>query len=194
MSSFAWSDSVSEHPPVAVLLPGGRYPVEGPLLYWCAEMLAESGWHVEAVRWDTTEQEPEDPVSFVESAVAAAFAAAPSASRRLIVAKSFGSFALPWAARNGVPGIWLTPILTSDAVRAGLLAATAADVAIGGDADDLWPNEVADSTARLITVSGANHALELAGDWRSSVSLQADLFDQVAEHIQRLEVLSYTAR
>jgi len=40
---------------VAVVLPGAGYTADHPLLFWAAEILAEHGWHVEAVRWEVDE-------------------------------------------------------------------------------------------------------------------------------------------
>lgn len=187
MSSFAWAESESEFPPVAVLLPGTGYPVRAPLLFWCAKILAELGWHVQAMEWKVDAEALGDPQPFVERAVADAFAAAPSTSRRLIVAKSFGSFALPWAQREGIPGVWLTPVLSNEIVRAGLLGATSADLAIGGDADELWmPERVSGTDATLITVPDADHTLSIAGDWRRSLHVQSEIFSDIARHVERL--------
>jgi hypothetical protein len=187
MSSFTWAESESESPPVAVLLPGTGYPVRAPLLFWCARILAEAGWHVQAVEWTVDAEALADPRPFVERAVADAFDAAPSTSRRLIVAKSFGCFALPWAQREGIPGVWLTPLLSDEIVRSALLGATSADLAIGGDADDLWmPDRVSGSDATLISVPGADHSLAIAGNWRRSLEVQSDIFSEIAQHVGRL--------
>jgi hypothetical protein len=113
---------------------------------------------VQGVEWTVDASALNDPQPFVADAVAEAFEAAPPSSRRLIVAKSFGCFALPWARRYGIPGIWLTPVLTSADVRLGLSNASVGDMAIGGDADALWlPETVADSRANVISVPEADH-------------------------------------
>ena len=176
-----------ESPPVAVLLPGTGYTVRSPLLFWCARILAEMGWHVQAVEWKVDAEALCDPQPFVERAVAEAFDAAPSTARRLIVAKSFGSFALPWAQRKGVPGVWLTPLLSDEIVRVGLLGATSADLAIGGDADELWmPERISGTDAQLISVQDADHTLAIAGNWRRSLEIQSELFSEIARHVERL--------
>ncbi|HYI33346.1 MAG TPA: hypothetical protein VEX88_07795 [Glaciibacter sp.] len=187
MSSFTWAESESKVPPVAVLLPGTGYPVRAPLLFWCARILAETGWHVQAVEWKVDAEALADPRPFVERAVADAFDAAPSTSRRLIVAKSFGSFALPWARREGIPGVWLTPVLSDESVRSGLLGATPADLAIGGGADDLWmPDRVSGTDATLISVPAADHSLAIPGDWRRSIEVQSEIFSRIAQHVGQL--------
>ena len=184
MTSFAWATSQSPDAPVAVLLPGVGYTVQGPLLYWCATLLAERGWHVQAVEWTVDDDARAHPRSFVEEAVTEAFAAGPPSSRRLIVAKSFGSWALPWARRQHVPGVWLTPLLTEPPLSEALQAATAADLAIGGEADPYWqPGTAAATRARLISVPGAGHSLTRPGDWRGSLALQADILAAIAGHV-----------
>lgn len=81
---------------------------------------------------------------------------------------------------NDVPGVWLTPVLTDDVVRDALAAVGFPHVAVGGSADPMWqPGRVARTEARLVTVDGADHALEVPGDWRRSQRLQADVLDIV---------------
>ncbi|WP_035880096.1 hypothetical protein, partial [Cryobacterium sp. MLB-32] len=185
MSSFVRARSNSESPPVAVLLPGVGYTVKGPLLQWCAEMLSEEGWHVQGVEWTVDATARDNPESFVADAVTEAFDAAPPSSRRLIVAKSFGCFALPWARRNGIPGIWLTPVLTSADMQRGLLNASVGDMAIGGDADALWlPATIADSRANVISVPKADHSLVIPGDWRASLAAQAAVIESITHHLR----------
>lgn len=176
--------SATAEAPVAVLVPGSRYGVQAPLLYWCAHMLVQHGWHVKTVEWVPGTEPGENPQSFVETAVSGAFAAMPHAPNRLIVAKSLGTYALPWAQRNGIPGVWLTPVLSSAAIRRALLGATAADLAIGGGSDELWmPASVAGTQAHLITVPDADHALTIAGDWKRSLAVQSRIFTDISLHL-----------
>lgn len=191
MTSFQWpttpSKDAAADAPVAVLLPGAGYTVQAPLLYWCATLLAERGWHVRAVGWTVDEAARAHPLKFVERAVAEAFAAGPATTRRLVVAKSFGTFALPWARWAGIAGIWLTPVLTEEPVRQALAEATPADLAIGGDRDPFWqPATVAATGARLVTEPGADHALTLPGDWRASMRLQERVLATIADHLDAL--------
>jgi hypothetical protein len=147
-------------------------------------MLAQNGWHVQAVEWTVDESALSDPRAFVERAVAQAFDVAPPSSRRLIVAKSFGCFALPWARRMGIPGVWLTPVLTDEDVQAALIGAPVGDIAIGGTADALWrPEAIAGSRATVISVPKANHSLAIPGDWRGSLTAQNAVFESIAKHL-----------
>jgi hypothetical protein len=172
---------------VAVLLPGSGYTAQAPLLYWCGALLREAGWHVQVVEWTVTEDDTNNPVPFVEYALTAAFNAAPPASTRLIVAKSFGTFALPWAIQNEVPGIWLTPILTEPVVSAALASANASHLAVGGSRDPLWAPENAEGTdASLSTLEDGDHRLEVDDGWQSSLDAQYDLFERIALHVAGL--------
>jgi len=185
MSSFVRVRSDSKNPPVAVLVPGSGYTVRAPLLYWCAEILAQQGWHVQGIDWTIAASAWDDPQSFAELAVAEAFDSAPQTDQRLIIAKSFGCFALPWARRQGIPGVWLTPVLTDGNVCRALRDATPADLAVGGDADALWlPEEVAGTRATVITVPGADHSLALPGNWRGSLAAQSVVFEGIEKHLQ----------
>lgn len=184
MSSFVRAQSTADNPPVAVILPGVGYTAMGPLLYWCAELLAQEGWHVQGVEWTVDAQALSDPHSFVERAVAEAFKDAPPSSRQLVVAKSFGCFALPWARRNDIPGIWLTPVLTDEDVRKALIEASPADIAVGGTADPVWlPEEIMATAANVISVPNANHSLIIPGDWRASHDAQRSVFVSIATHL-----------
>ena len=176
---------------VAVLLPGTGYTAQAPLLYWCGALLREAGWHVEVVEWTVTDEDIENPVPFVEYAVTAAFAAAftaaPQATTRLIVAKSLGTFALPWAIENDVPGVWLTPILTDPAVSDALASANSAHLAVGGSRDPMWVPENAEGTdASLATLDDGDHRLEVDAGWQASLDAQYDLLERIAVHVAKL--------
>ena len=184
MTSLARDTAELPDKPVAVLLPGVGYTAQAPLLYWCAALLAERGWHVQTVAWTVDAEAHTHPLPFVERAVAEAFDASPPSTRRLIVAKSFGTWALPWARRNGIAGVWLTPLLTEEPVRRSLLEAADTDIAIGGDEDAFWrPELVAGTKARVISVPGASHTLTMREDWSGSMALQARILADIASHI-----------
>ncbi len=167
-----------------LVLPGAGYGQQAPLLWWSRAIAAELGAEVVAPSWAVDDAGRADPVAFVEQQVAAVLE---GRTPDLVVAKSFGSYALPWAVRHGVDGVWLTPVLTDPAVVAALAAASDGSVAVGGSADPMWvPSSVATTRARLHTVAGADHALEVRGDWRASQRLQADVLGLVHDRIAAL--------
>ncbi|MBO9056151.1 hypothetical protein JYQ29_04040 [Curtobacterium flaccumfaciens pv. flaccumfaciens] len=114
--------------PLVLVLAGSGYGQQAPLLWWTSEIAAAAGCEVVAPRWQVDDAAGADPVGFVETAVAAALG---DRLPDLVVAKSFGCFALPWAIRHEVPGVWLTPVLTHDDVATALAAATDVHVAMG---------------------------------------------------------------
>jgi hypothetical protein len=172
------------HTPLVLVLAGAGYGQQAPLLWWTAAIARQSGCETVAPAWTVDDAAQTDPVGFVEQHVEAALG-----GRRpdLVVAKSFGCAALPWAIANDTPGVWLTPVLTDDAVRNALAAASEVHVAIGGSADPLWrPERVPQTRARLQTLDGADHALEVRGDWRRSQRLQAEVLSVVEERVAAL--------
>ncbi len=169
---------------VAVLLPGTGYTVQRPLLHWAGAVLRERGWTVREVAWTVTDEALERPRPFVERHLDEAFDGAEG--RRLIVAKSFGCFGLPWALDEGVPGIWLTPVLTDVDLRTGFALAGERHLAIGGDADPLWSGGLERGGATTFTVSRADHSLQIAGDWEASLSAQRTVLQRIAGFVDAL--------
>ncbi|PYY36895.1 hypothetical protein DEJ16_01740 [Curtobacterium sp. MCJR17_055] len=83
--------------------------------------------------------------------------------------------------------MWLTPVLTDDTVRDALATVNDGHVAVGGSADPMWrPDRVTHTRARLVTVDGADHALEVPGDWRRSQRLQVEVLSVVEEQVAAL--------
>lgn len=113
------------------------------------------------------------PPAVVHKWVAEAAFAEASSKTRLVIGKSFGCNALPWAIAHDVPGAWLTPVATDEPVRAALAVAGPEHLAIGGDRDEMWtPDAAGRTSATLITVTGADHAIEstMAGGRRLKCS------------------------
>jgi len=186
MRTYAWPGNREAARRVAVILPGAGYTAQAPLLYWSAELLVERGWHVQAVEWQITAEVRERSAAFAVEAVERAFADAPPADHRLVLAKSFGTFALPWALANDVPGVWLTPVLVDAGIRTALAQAGDRHLAVGGDRDIAWhPVDEVVTKARLVTVPGADHGLEV-GDWRSSVEAHVGVLEHVTRHLQSI--------
>lgn len=187
MESFTWAKATTDGPEktkVAVLLPGSGYPVEGPVLFWIGEMLASIGWHVQAVRWTPDDSPSAAPHEFAANAAKLAFAEAPDADHRLIIAKSFSTLCIPWAEKARIPGIWLTPLLTDERVRSALGASSKNDLLIGGSGDKLWDGgRKSESAGTFFEVPGADHSLQIPHDWRASQKAQADVFERVEAFI-----------
>ena len=154
----------------AVVLPGGSgYTIDHPLLWWTCQLLAENGWLVATVRWEIDESARADAVSFVAEAAQRALDLAGPADRTLIVGKSFGTFAAPWAVEQGWPGVWLTPVLTEPSIAAALLDGGTSGLLVGGTADGLWDGAIArKSGLDVLEIDDADHILYTDGDWSGS--------------------------
>jgi len=190
MESFTWAKAPTDQRQgnkVAILLPGSGYPVEGPVLFWIGEMLGSLGWHVQAVRWTPNDSPGADPHEFAAIAARTAFADAPSADQRLIVAKSFSTLCIPWAEEAGIPGVWLTPLLADELVRSTINATSKEDLFIGGSEDKLWDGvRSTEAAGTFFEVPGADHSLQIRNEWRASQQAQAEVFAKVEEFIRAL--------
>ncbi|MFF8345085.1 hypothetical protein ACF049_16565 [Cellulosimicrobium funkei] len=182
MVTVTWSGPESDA--VAVVLPGGSgYTARSPLLHWTTAALVEQGWRVGAVEWTITAVERSRPQEFVSKIAEATFAEAPTSVARLVIGKSFGCHALPWAIERGLPGAWLTPVVTDEPIRAALAIAGPEHLAMGGDRDHMWtPDAVGQTSATLITVANADHAIESDEGWRASVEMQIPVLERVIAH------------
>lgn len=157
-----------------IVLPGGGYPIEGPLLFWTGMALVEDGWFIQAVRW----QRPSMDAGFVQGALELALREAPPGDQTLIVAKSLGTHAAPAAAALGLPAVWLTPVLSDEAVAQTLSAYPAEQLVVGGSADALWPTNGAQPSGEVMYVDGADHGMHRGGV-RESNAVHMDVVDRV---------------
>jgi len=176
---------------VVTVLPGVGYTAQGPVLAEPAAALRERGWSVRAVVWDGRPG-PDDARRAYAEVVRDGVAAAPRAVH-LVLAKSLGTLALPVAVELGLPGAWLTPLLTADGapeVRAAAarLGATGVPALLaGGTADGLWDGALsAASGARVLEAEGADHALTVAGDDARTAAVLADVTAAVVELAEAL--------
>jgi hypothetical protein len=191
MSSRTLAAAREPGSPVAVLLPGAGYPVTAPLLAWSGAVLAARGWHVEAVTWSFDARSGEgDPAPLIEEEAVAARESARAAGALgpcVVVAKSLGTLALPWALREGLPGVWLTPVSTDDAVRVALGHAGPEHLVVAGDADPFWQPDGLVTRSEVVIVPGADHGLTLGEDWRGSLAVQSGVFERLDAWAARLD-------
>ncbi|AKU18470.1 alpha/beta hydrolase [Luteipulveratus mongoliensis] len=180
--THAWAPRVTPRDHVerrALILPGRGYTVAFPLLHWTCTVLHDAGWHVHVIDWDLSELGRDADDQFVPYAAQRLADDAPTADTTLVLAKSLGTVAAPWAAQRGLPGAWLTPVMTDPSIRTALADYPAPSLVIGGDQDHLWQTDAPISGTRL-EIGGADHSLEVDGDWRASM----DSHRQVAEAVE----------
>ena len=185
MSVDAWF-AQPEHPlGTAILLPGRMGGMSMPLLHWSAALLTQLGWSVLGVTWDEERLSREGAVAHVRCCVENAFDQAPVGRPVLVVAKSLGTLALPWAVQHGLPGAWLTPLLQDAAVVAAVQEAQQRTLLVGGTSDPHWrsPASVGPGVV-LLELPDADHGLQQPGDWRRSLLRQVEIFDQVSRLVE----------
>lgn len=171
-----------DHPlGTAILLPGRMGGIATPVMHWPASLLTEVGWSVLSVAWDENRIEREGAASEVRRCAEAALNQARSGQPVLIVAKSLGTLALPWAVANRLPGVWLTPLLQDRAVVAAVEEARQVTLLVGGTNDPHWqPPTAVGPGVTLFELPDANHGLQQPGHWRRSFLHQVDVFDQIS--------------
>jgi len=172
-----------DHPlGTAILLPGGTGGVFTPLLHWSATLLTQSGWSVIGVTWDEARLEHAGASTEVTRCAQSALERALSGLPVLVVAKSLGTLALPWAVENGISGAWLTPLLHDETVVAAVARAQPATLLVGGSADPHWRQlpEAGDGVDWL-ELPHADHGLQRDGDWHQSLVEQIPVFDRVSQ-------------
>jgi len=152
----------------ALLLPGRGDGPHSPLLHFARRCLVEAGRDVRALQWPRGEVGAEDVVRLVAEAAERV----PGGPGQLVLlAKSLGTLAIPWAAEHGVRGIWLTPLLQVPAVRAALSALPPGSLLAGGTADPTWDGDVAAASGLpVLQIEGGDHGLEIPGDVQRSLA------------------------
>jgi len=157
------------------------FGIATPLLHWPAALLTQTGWSVLGVTWDEDGLSRE-AASYVRRCADAALERALDDRPVLIIAKSLGTLALPWAVENGLPGAWLTPLIQDAAVVTAVHEAQQPTLLVGGTADPHWqPPVAAGPGITVIEVPDADHGLQQPGDWRRSLLDQVAIFDRVSQ-------------
>ncbi len=174
---------------MAVVLPGLNYSIDRPALHFAYEILAAKGWSVLRVRWSAPDDaaSDEEQRSWVQ-AIAQQMIDRASGQERLMVTKSLGSLAAPVALENGLPGVWLTPLLHETLVVDALTASTQPSLLVGGTADSTWDVEKAKLTGKtVLEVPGANHLLSLSDDPLGSVDVLRTVTASIWRFVSDLE-------
>jgi hypothetical protein len=181
----AYTLHVTEGDParVATILPGSGYTAMAPLLWYARAALTDLGWTVRALEW-TTKPSWDSARGAYEEILDGADAPDEDALH-IVVAKSLGTLAMPLAVRLGLPGVWLTPVLTSE--DATDVRETAADLdedhlLVGGTADPLWDGDLADgSQADVVEVEDADHSLEVPNDRAENLAILNEVVSAIEE-------------
>jgi hypothetical protein len=173
-----WADWSAPSPEsgLVVLLPGGGYTCEMPLLWFAGQVAAHHGWRVRAVAWEPTDAWRDAEVGReLEAAIGG------HAGPVRVIAKSLGTFAAPFACDHGIDAIWLTPLLQIRAITDAMAHHPGRQLLIGGTGDvGRWDSRVAaslaaeDGGAELLEIAGADHSLLVEEPVRSA-EIQVDV-------------------
>lgn len=165
---------------VVVLLPGAGYTVLAPLLWFAREAAQAQGWSVLQVSdsWDRSVEAEQ----WVDDRLQAALHHVGDVDKLVLITKSLSSLALPVAVEREIPGVWLTPLLGRDAVRAALAASRAPTLVVGATADPTWDSEfVAGLTnVEVVEIEGSDHALQHAQDVATSIDYVARVTENIS--------------
>ncbi|MGH3363003.1 MAG: hypothetical protein ACRDOM_11145 [Nocardioides sp.] len=170
---------------VAIIGPGRAYSPANPLLEFARLALLQHGWTVQQLWWDEPEDiAPDWPAEQVRAAVEAE-----SCEQVLVVGKSLGTRASPYAARRGLPAIWLTPLLVDAECVAGIRDNPAPQLLVGGLDDQFWDTDVAAGLAgpdrEVVEIPGADHAMCVPGDAIRSAEIHVEVSRAIDTFLSR---------
>ncbi|MDQ3879640.1 MAG: hypothetical protein M3295_00945, partial [Chloroflexota bacterium] len=157
----------------AIVLPGAGYSAQAPLLWYARRAVLEAGRSVLAITDVFDRQSDEDPIQWVEERVKGALEYVRATDAHpLLIAKSLTSLASRLAAAEGLPAVWLTPLIADEGtsvaaqVLAGLRSGDKPRLLIGGTDDPTWDGRTASSLPHtaILELPGADHSLEAAND------------------------------
>lgn len=176
-----------------ILLPGANYPTSAPLLWFAREAALEAGRNVLAVL--DSYHVSTDPQRWAEERAQAAIAYLGDTAGPILVGKSITSRVAPLAAREGLPAVWLTPLLNeaeapaAKSVLDGLASASAPFLLVGGTDDPVWDGARARSFARgeVLEIRRADHALQVSGDLARSIDALRRISAAIAVFIRGLD-------
>ncbi|GHH75032.1 hypothetical protein [Promicromonospora soli] len=168
---------------VVTILPGSGYTAMAPLLWYTRAALSDLGWSVRALEW--TDKPTFDSARAAFAQVLEGADAPDEDALHIVVAKSLGTLALPLAVRLGLPGVWLTPVLTNEGaldVREAAADLSEDHLLVGGTADPLWDGDLVDgSDADVVEVENADHCLEVPNDRAENLAILDEVVAAIEE-------------
>ncbi|HET9419966.1 MAG TPA: hypothetical protein VFO49_02430 [Nocardioides sp.] len=165
---------------LGLVLPGRGYTPAAPLLAFASQALEQHGYAVEQVWWDARQCPDDDQDGWVRDQASAAMTARSGVPPpTVVVAKSLGTRAAPWAAEQGYDAIWLTPLLFVDDLVAGIAAHPGRQLLVCGQADEAWDADAAAGLGRegcdVMEIPDADHGLCVPGDVVRSAEIHVEV-------------------
>jgi hypothetical protein len=152
-----------------VVLPGSKYTPDGPMLFFAAQVALMRGWNVRQVWWEVPQFSSDaEEVAWVGAQLDAALDG--YVGRVMVVAKSLGTLAAPFAAARGCDAAWLTPLLTNPDVAEPLLSYPAAQFVVIGSSDPYLRQDVFGALPGERLVVAGDHILRVPGDAAATVA------------------------
>lgn len=184
-----------------LIMPGIGYTVDRPLLYWAAQALAPQGWYVDRLDLKLTESvEFPEMIDCMERVIDVWRAKSLDRARQagedpnlLVITKSLSTLSFPHAARLGLRVALLTPVLNPPpfdkhkSIIPAPLPAPANEapqpLICAGTADPYFDDAKAHLlTDHVRTFEGANHSIEVPGDWERSLTYLHDVTKAIVEY------------
>lgn len=176
---WAGNDPGADPSRCVLVLPGRAYPVEMPGLALPLRALALNGWTIWHAAWELDDLDEVARRAVVVRAVAELDQQTAASSQRVVLGKSLGTYAAGWAADNGVPAIWLTPLLIDQSCAEDITRSTAPAMLVAGTADLTWDDAAAERTGKqIVRLAGADHGFQ-TGDWRAEVEILREVAEAV---------------
>ncbi|NYD24987.1 alpha/beta hydrolase [Kineococcus aurantiacus] len=109
------------------------------------------------------------------------------APQHLLIAKSLSTRLLALAVERDLPGVWLTPLLREDEVRAAAEQAGAPTLLVDGSADPYWDSTAAHASGRrVLEVAGADHSIEVPGDVGACLQALQTVVNEIEDFLNSL--------
>lgn len=195
MAEYVEFGPLTELVGLAVLLPGRAYTPARPLLDFATQACAQAGWQVRQLWWQVPDGhpagrpdgDPAEKAAWVQDELETALSGAPD--RVLIIGKSLGSFAAPYAAKHSIEAVWLTPVLTEPRVAAAIQANDARQLLVGGMQDPYWRSDVPlPPHVESLAIAGADHSLTHMDGVLATVQAHLDVVTRLQRWLRATSV------
>lgn len=150
---------------LVILLPGGGYTCQMPLLNFAAQVAFSHGWDVREVNWT-----PADDWGTEQIGLELAAAIGDHEGPIRVIGKSLGTLAAPYAAEHRIDAVWLTPLVTMPSVAQAIDAHPGRQLLIAGTDDaGAWDSGIAAAlAAEVLEIPDADHGLRVADPVRTA--------------------------
>lgn len=171
----------------AVVIPGGWFGPNAPLLMYAGDVAEQRGATVHRYSWSEEFPKPDQPE--IESWVAGEITPLIDtiSGRALLIGKSLGTNAAAIAAERSLPAVWLTPLLTLPWVADALARATAPFLLVGGTADQMWDGNIARRLSpHVLEVENADHGMYVPGPLTDSIEVLSQVVVAVEQFLDAI--------